>query len=45
MDTKTKARFEARAKILKAMAHPTRLFIVDEISQQEKFPFGTNLED
>ena len=36
MDAKTKARYEARAKILKAMAHPTRLFIVDELSQQEK---------
>ncbi|MBN1227530.1 MAG: winged helix-turn-helix transcriptional regulator [Deltaproteobacteria bacterium] len=36
MDAKTKARYEARAKILKAMAHPTRLFIVDELSHQEK---------
>jgi len=36
MDAKTKARYEARAKILKAVAHPTRLFIVDELSQQEK---------
>ena len=36
MDAKTKAKYEARAKILKAIAHPTRLFIVDELSQQEK---------
>lgn len=35
MDTKTQARFEARATIIKAMAHPTRLFIVDELSRQE----------
>ena len=33
MDTKTHARYEARAKIFKAMAHPTRLFIVDELAQ------------
>jgi len=36
MDSKTQARFEARAKIIKAMAHPTRLFIVDELSRQER---------
>ena len=33
MDAKTLARYEARADILKAMAHPTRLFIVDELSR------------
>ena len=33
MDTKTQARYEARAKIIKAMAHPTRLFIVDELAK------------
>ena len=33
MDTKTQARYEARAKIIKAMAHPTRLFIVDELGR------------
>ena len=32
MDAKTQARYEARAKIIKAMAHPTRLFIVDQLS-------------
>ena len=36
MDSKTQARFELRAKIIKAMAHPTRLFIVDELSRGEK---------
>ncbi len=34
MDQKTKARMEARAAILKAMAHPTRLFIVDQLSRK-----------
>ena len=36
MDKKTQAKFEARAKILKAMAHPTRLFIIDELSKGER---------
>jgi ArsR family transcriptional regulator len=36
MDAKTQAKFEARAKIIKAMAHPTRLFIVDELSRGER---------
>ena len=36
MDEKTRARFEARARIIKAMAHPTRLFIVDELSHGER---------
>lgn len=36
MESKTKARFAARAKIIKAIAHPTRLFIVDELSREEK---------
>jgi DNA-binding transcriptional ArsR family regulator len=36
MDKRTQARFEARAEIIKAMAHPTRLFIVDELSRQER---------
>jgi DNA-binding transcriptional ArsR family regulator len=33
MDAKTQAKYEARARIIKAMAHPTRLFIVDELSR------------
>ena len=30
---KTQAQYEARAKIIKAMAHPTRLFVVDELTR------------
>ncbi len=36
MDAKTYSRFEARAKIIKAMGHPTRLFIIDELSRGER---------
>ena len=36
MDARTNARFEARAGIIKAVAHPTRLFIVDELSRGER---------
>lgn len=36
MDDKTQAKFEARARIVKAMAHPTRLFIVDSLKDGEK---------
>jgi ArsR family transcriptional regulator len=36
MDAQTKNKFEARAKVIKALAHPTRLFIVDELSHQER---------
>lgn len=35
MDAETQALFEARARIIKAMAHPTRLFILDHLSKQE----------
>jgi len=35
MDRKTKALFEARARIIKALAHPSRLFIVDRLSARE----------
>ena len=35
MDTDTKARFEMRAQVVKALAHPTRLFIVEELSKHE----------
>ena len=34
MDTKTLAKYEARAAIIKAMSHPTRLFIVDQLSKK-----------
>ena len=33
MDSATLARYEARAKIVKALAHPARLLIVDELSR------------
>lgn len=36
MDAKTQALFEARAVIVKALAHPTRLFIVNELSKGER---------
>ncbi len=36
MDAKTQALFEARAKVVKALAHPTRLFIVDELSRGKR---------
>jgi ArsR family transcriptional regulator len=36
MDQKTQLRFEARARIIKAMAHPTRLFIVDTLAHGER---------
>ena len=33
MDAKNLAKYEARAKIIKAMAHPTRLFLVEELAR------------
>jgi DNA-binding transcriptional ArsR family regulator len=33
MNAKTQARYEARARIIKAMAHPARLLILDELSR------------
>ena len=35
MDTKIKAKYTARANIIKAMAHPTRLFIVDKLAMKK----------
>ena len=35
----TKAHMEARAKVMKALAHPSRLFIVDELSRGERCVF------
>jgi ArsR family transcriptional regulator len=32
----TKAHMEARASVMKALAHPSRLFIVDELSRGER---------
>lgn len=36
MDAERKQKYEARAKVIKAMAHPTRLFIVDELANGER---------
>ena len=36
MKSNVKARHEARAKIIKAMAHPSRLFIIEELSKHER---------
>jgi len=36
MDKRTHSRYEARAQIIKALAHPTRLFMVDELSKGER---------
>jgi DNA-binding transcriptional ArsR family regulator len=36
MDAKTSARLSARARILKALAHPSRLLIVDELARGER---------
>lgn len=35
MKSTIKTRHEARAKIIKAMAHPSRLFIIEELSRRE----------
>ena len=36
MNPKTRARYETRARIIKALAHPTRLFLVDELAKGER---------
>jgi len=36
MDAGTRTRYQARAKVVKAMAHPSRLFIIDELAQGER---------
>ena len=36
MERKLFSQYEARAKVMKALAHPTRLFIVDELSKNER---------
>lgn len=33
MDAKTHLRYESRARIIKAIAHPTRLFIIEELQK------------
>ncbi|MFA5323800.1 MAG: metalloregulator ArsR/SmtB family transcription factor [Smithella sp.] len=36
MKSNLKTRHEARAKIIKAMAHPSRLFIIEELNKKER---------
>ena len=36
MSTKTTRKYESRARIIKALAHPTRLLIVEELSRGER---------
>lgn len=36
MDETTKRKYDDRSKIIKALAHPTRLFIVDELAKSER---------
>jgi ArsR family transcriptional regulator len=36
MNATTRRRLEAQAAIIKAMAHPTRLFIVEQLAQEER---------
>ena len=36
MNAKQQAKHEARAKILKALAHPTRLFLVEQLSEDKE---------
>lgn len=36
MTAAAQMRYKAKAKILKALAHPSRLFIVDELSRGER---------
>ena len=36
VDAKTLARFKAQAKVLKALAHPSRLLMVEELSRGER---------
>jgi len=36
MEAQVHDRFEPRARVMKAMAHPTRLYIVDELGKGER---------
>jgi ArsR family transcriptional regulator len=36
IDGRTRRRYETQARIVKALAHPTRLFIVEELSRGER---------
>jgi ArsR family transcriptional regulator len=37
MTASAQAKFKNQARIIKALAHPTRLFIVDELSRGERY--------
>ena len=36
MNQKRKNHLDARARVIKAMAHPTRLFIIEELEKEER---------
>ncbi|MDP2854471.1 MAG: metalloregulator ArsR/SmtB family transcription factor [Smithellaceae bacterium] len=36
MKSRLNPQYEARARIIKAMAHPSRLFIIEELQKQER---------
>jgi ArsR family transcriptional regulator len=36
LDAGVRARYGARAEVLKALGHPTRLFLVDELARRER---------
>ncbi len=36
MDARSQARYQARARVIKAMAHPARLRMLDELSRGER---------
>ena len=36
LDTKTKAMLDAKTKIFKALAHPTRLWIVEQLANEQR---------
>ncbi len=36
MNAKMRTRYEARARVMKALAHPTRLFIIDQLADEER---------
>ncbi len=36
MNQEIRERYEGRAKIMKALGHPTRLFIVDELGREDR---------
>lgn len=36
MEKRLRSQYEARARIIKALAHPARLFMVDELSKRQR---------